>query len=69
MGLMDRMMDRMIINMSVAEKEDMMMRMMPIMMEGIDINKMMPDMMKEVGSIITLTGIYTFLQKALTDDA
>ncbi len=68
MGLMDRMMDRMIINMSVAEKEDMMMRMMPIMMEGIDINKMMPDMMKEVGSIITLTGIYTLLQKALNDE-
>ena len=68
MGLMDRMMDRMIINMSVAEKEDMMMRMMPIMMAGVDINTMMPIMLKEIGSIITLTGIYTLLQKALNDE-
>jgi hypothetical protein len=68
MGLMDRMMDRMIINMSVAEKEDMMMRMMPIMMAGIDINTMMPIMLKEVGSIITLTGIYTLLWEALNDE-
>lgn len=68
MGLMDRMMDRMIINMSVAEKEDMMMRMMPTMMAGVDINTMMPIMLKEVGSIITLTGIYTLLHKGLNDE-
>ncbi len=68
MGLMDRMMDRMIINMSIAEKEDLMMQMMPIMMAGVEINTMMPIMLKEAGSIITLTGIYTLLQKALNDE-
>lgn len=68
MGIMDKMMDRMIINMSVAEKEELMMKMMPIMMAGVDINTMMPIMLKDVGSIITLTGIYTFLHKALNDE-
>ena len=68
MGLMDRMMDRMIINMSIAEKEDLMMQMMPIMMAGVEINTMMPIMLKEAGSVITLTGIYTLLQKALNDE-
>ncbi len=29
MGLMDRMMDRMIINLSVTEKEDLMIQLMP----------------------------------------
>jgi hypothetical protein len=68
MGLMDRMMDRMIINMSVSEKEDLIMQMMPMMMAGVDINTLMPIMLKEVGSIITLTGIYTLLHKALNDE-
>jgi hypothetical protein len=68
MGLMDRMMDRMIVNMSVAEKEEMMMHMMPIMMAGVDINTLMPNMMKEVGSFITLTGIYNLLRTALNDE-
>ncbi len=67
MGLMDRMMDRMIVNMAVAEKENLMMEMMPAMMEGVDIKTVTPLMLKEVGSIITLTGIYTFLHKALND--
>ncbi len=68
MGLMDRIMDRMIINMSVDEKEDLMLQMMPIMMDGMDINVMMPMVLKEVGGLITLTGIYTLLHRALRDD-
>jgi hypothetical protein len=68
MGLMDRMMDRMIVNMSVAEKENLMMEMMPAMMEGVDIKTVTPLMLKEVGSAITLTGIYNFLYTALNDE-
>ncbi len=67
MGLMDRMMDRMIVNMSVAEKENLMMHMMPAMMEKVDIKTLTPIMLKEVGSVITLTGIYNILHKALND--
>lgn len=68
MEILDKMIDRMIANMSVAEKEDMMIQMMPLMMEGVDINTMMPIMLKDVGRIITLTGIYTLLYKALADE-
>ncbi len=68
MGLMDRMMDRMIINMSVEEKEKMMLKMMPIMMEDIDINKMMPDMVNRMGRLITPTGVGVFINKAASDD-
>lgn len=68
MGIMDKMMDRMIVNMSVAEKEDMMMQMMPLMMAGVDINTLMPIMLKDVGRIITLSGIYTLLHQALNDE-
>ena len=57
MGIMDKMMDRMIINMSVAEKEDMMMQMMPIMMAGIDINTMMPIMLKDDVAGVPVAGI------------
>ena len=45
MGLMDRMMDRMIRNMSVQEKEEMMLKMMPLMMKDVDMLNMMPGMM------------------------
>lgn len=68
MGLMDRMMDRMIINLSVTEKENLMMQMMPAMMEGVEIRSLLPIMLKEVGSAITLGGIYNLLQTALNDD-
>jgi hypothetical protein len=68
MGFMDRMMDRMIINLSVTAKEDLMMQMMPAMMEGVEVSSVMPIMLKEVGSAITLSGIYNLLQTALNDD-
>ncbi len=68
MGLMDRMMDRMIINLSVTEKENLMMQLMPVMMERVELRSMLPIMLKEVGSDITLGGIYNLLQTALSDD-
>ncbi len=68
MGLMDRMMDRMIINLSVTEKEELMMQLMPIMMEGVEIRSVFPIMLKELGSDITLGGIYNLLETALSDD-
>lgn len=68
MGLMDKMMDRMIVNLSVAEKEDLMLQMMPLMMERIDPLTVTPAVLKEVGSSITLTGIYRVLRQALNDE-
>jgi hypothetical protein len=68
MGLMDRMMERMIKNMSVEEKEEMMLEMMPTTKEDVDINRMMPEMMTTMGDMITLTGIGVLISKALADD-
>lgn len=68
MGLMDQMMDRMITNMSVEEKEEIMLKMMPAMMERVDINKTVPGTMTAVGRLITVTGSVDFIHKALNDD-
>ena len=68
MDVMDKMMERMIKNTSVEEKEAMMLKMMPSMMEGIDISKMMPDMMTAMGKLITITGIVVFISKAFNDE-
>jgi hypothetical protein len=65
---MDRMMDRMIVNLSVAEKEELMLQMMPAMMEGIEIGSLVPRLLREVGSAVTLSGIFNLLQTALKDD-
>lgn len=68
MELMDKMMERMVKNMTIEEKEDMMLKMMPMMMERIDIERLMPEMMTAGGSLITVTGIVTFFSKALNDE-
>ncbi len=67
MGLMDRMMDRMITNMSVEEKEEIMLKMMPAMMERVDINKTMPGTMAAMGRLITVTGSVVFVGKVRND--
>ncbi len=68
MSLIDSMMDAMIRMLSRKKREEMMINMMPLMMEGIDINKMMPDMMTAMGRLATVTGIVVFMSKALNDD-
>jgi hypothetical protein len=65
---MDRMMDRMIGNMSVQEKEEMMLKMMPLMMKDVDMLKMMPGMMSGMGRLLNVTGIVTFIREVLKDD-
>jgi hypothetical protein len=62
---MDRMMDRMIGNMSVQEKEEMM---LPLMMKDVDMLKMMPGMMSGMGRLLNVTGIVTFIREVLKDD-
>jgi hypothetical protein len=50
------------------DREELMLKMMPEMMKGIDITRVMPDMLKEMGHLITLFSIYSFLSKALKDE-
>ncbi len=68
MGMMDAMMNGMIKASPPDEREELMLKMMPEMMKGIDITRLMPDMLKEVGQLITLFSVYTFLSKALKDE-
>jgi hypothetical protein len=64
MGLMDRM----IVNMSVEGKEEMMLKMMPAMMAGVGINKTVPGMLSAGGRLVTATGSVVLVSKALNDD-
>ena len=68
MGLMDQMMDRMIGNMSVPEKEEMMLKMMPLMMKDVDLLKLTPGIMSSGGRLLNLTAIVTFIVQIKKDE-
>jgi hypothetical protein len=65
---MDRMMNRMIGNMSVQEKEEIMLKMMPLMMKDVNMLKMIPGMMSSIGRLLSMTGIVTFIRQVIKDD-
>ncbi len=67
MSLMDTMMDGMITRMPKEKREEMMVNMMPLMMEGIDINTLMPKMMTEMLKDVTVDDVINFLKEALKD--
>ena len=54
MGFMDAMMDMMIKSISKKKREQMMINMMPQMMEGIDIYEFMPKMMTDMLKDVTV---------------
>jgi hypothetical protein len=68
MGMMDAMMNGMIKALPPDEREELMLKMMPDMMKGIDIARIMPDLLREVGQQPTLFSVYVFLSKALKDE-
>jgi hypothetical protein len=68
MGMMDAMMNGMIKALPPDEREELMLKMMPEMMKGIEVTRIMPDMLKEVGQLTTLFSVYIFLSKALKDE-
>ncbi len=53
MSFMDSMMDAMIKMLSQEKREKMMLNMMPLMMEGIDMNELMPRMMANMLQDVT----------------
>lgn len=67
MSFMDSMMDAMIKMLSQEKREEMMINMMPMMMEGIDMNKLMPRMMTNMLQDITADDIINYLKEALKD--
>ena len=67
MSFMDSMMDAMIKMLSQEKREEMMLNMMPLMMEGIDMNELMPRMMANMLQDITADDIINYLKETLKD--
>jgi len=65
MSIMDKMMDRMIGKMSPEEKENMMLKMMPLMMKDVDMTEVMAKMMPEMLRSMNALDIYNLLKNAL----
>jgi uncharacterized protein (DUF302 family) len=67
MSFIDAMMDTMIRMLSREKREEMMINMMPLMMKGIDMNKLMPRMMTNMLRDITVDDIIAYLKETLKD--
>lgn len=65
--MIDHMMERMIKNMTLEEKEDMMINMMPLMMEGLDINGLIPKMMTAMLQDVTVDDVIEYLKRTLLE--
>jgi len=67
MGMMNMMMNTMVKNMTIEEKEEMMLKMMPVMMKQADLKIIMKNMLVEVSKIITLYGTVLLIKKAIEE--
>jgi uncharacterized protein (DUF302 family) len=67
MGLMDTMMDMMIKSISQKKREQMMINMMPLMMEGIDIYEFMPKMMADMLKDVTVDDVIALIKRAIDE--
>jgi uncharacterized protein (DUF302 family) len=67
MGLMDAMMDLMIKTISKEKREQMMINMMPQMMEGIDIYEFMPKMMTDMLKDVNVDDIIAFIKRGIEE--
>ena len=67
MGLMDKMMDIMIKGISQKKREQMMINMMPMMMEGIDIYELMPKMMTDMLKDVTVDDVIAFIKRGIEE--
>jgi uncharacterized protein (DUF302 family) len=67
MGLMDAMMDMMIKSISKEKREQMMINMMPMMMEGIDFNEFMPKMMTDMLKDVTVDDLIAFIKRGIEE--
>ncbi len=67
MSVIDSVMDAMIKMLSQEKREEMMINMMPLMMEGIDMNELMPRMMANMLQDVTADDIINYLKETLKD--
>lgn len=68
MGMMERMMNGMVTAMPAEEREEIMLKLFPQMMSEVDMARMMPEMLKVMGRLLSLYSIYAFLAAVLGDD-
>ena len=66
--MMNSMMNAMVRGMSVQEREEMMLKMMPDMMKKADINSLMANMLEALSKMITLYGVYSLIKNIVNDD-
>jgi uncharacterized protein (DUF302 family) len=64
---MDTMMDMMIKSISQKKREQMMINMMPLMMEGIDIYEFMPKMMADMLKDVTVDDVIALIKRAIDE--
>ena len=67
MGVMDVMMDLMIKTISKKKREQMMINMMPLMMEGIDIYEFMPKMMTDMLKDVAVDDVIAIIKRAIVE--
>lgn len=67
MGLMNAMMDMMLKSISKEKREQMMLNMMPQMMDGIDIYEFMPIMMTDMLKDVTVDDIIALIKRAIEE--
>jgi len=67
MSIIDTAMDTMINALPQEKREEMMINMMPLMMEGIDMNELMPRMMSNMLNDVTADDIINYLKDTLKD--
>ena len=67
MGVMDVMMNMMIKSISKKKREQMMINMMPMMMEGIDIYEFMPKMMTDMLKDVTVDDVIAIIKRAIEE--
>jgi dissimilatory sulfite reductase (desulfoviridin) alpha/beta subunit len=67
MGVMDTMMDMMIKTISKEKREQMMINMMPQMMEGLDIYEFMPKMMTDMLKDVTVDDVIAFIKRVIEE--
>jgi hypothetical protein len=59
-SMMQLIMTKMIRSMSKEERAEMMLNMMPQMMKHVDLKKMAPNLIRELGELLTLNALYRF---------
>ncbi len=65
---MNNMMNSMIRSLSIEDRQEMMLEMMPKMMKRADLKILTPNMLRQLGGMVTLTNVYDLVYQIVTDE-